>query len=240
MPRSAGPCHNFESLFTYGQVQEMGNDLQVANSQEELKLGWEKIKAAANHWEELMAACKTAMSDLIKACNAGSKGKKSGGAGKKAKAAPKSGAGKKAASMYRIFDLKGGQMIVRYDGPNVPETHDMNFPFIMDKKGVPELLRNLVEGTQSGENQALLKEIAEFKALFAKSDLRYTAGKAQSPFSADVGKLVQTGVESIIENHTFLVPFRVIEKHRSIQFEVGAFGTIRFALTGQRCLPLPL
>lgn len=188
-----------------------------------------------------MAACKTSNNELKKAVD-----NKSASSKKAAKAKPKGkakAAGKaKAKPMYQLFDLAGGPDITEYTSCPLSQEHDMEEPFILKKGALPPFLKSLVEMEVKDGNDAAVNEIKEFKGLFSKSDLRFTAGKAQSPFSSKpVRDAMQKDVESILERFVAFPLgsqppscFGCIGKHRSVQFEVGGSACFRLSLAGER------
>lgn len=242
--RQAGPCHNFENLLTKHEVEELIQQMSHITTQKELNELQTKHKAHIAHWDELMSACRTSATDLKKASEVGPR---KGGAGK-AKAKPKGkakSAGKKAAAMYKIFDLGEGEYIQQYSELPLPASHDVNTPFITQKDVMPDLLKSIVGGSAGADTGAAGKELAEFMELFRKSDLRFTTGKASSGLSQKVQEEIEGALKPMFEVHhepLFLrklqstACFGVIGKHRSLQFESCGFGTLRFCTAGQRNL----
>eukprot|EP00438_Fugacium_kawagutii_P017544 Skav228532 [mRNA] locus=scaffold1887:1225:3868:+ [translate_table: standard] len=238
---SAGPCHNFEKLYTFGQSKNLGDLLQACNSQADLDGAWKQIKSIGGHWEELMAACKTATTDLQKAV--GNKGKKPGGQPKgKAKAKAKSS---KAAPMYQIFDIDLGTDIASFND-KLPDDHDMSRPFILRRAAVPALLKDVHDRTEGNETTKLINELKEFNEIFNKSDIRFTAGKGQCALSVASHDQLKECLKTVASSRTpvFAEPhqtascFGVIGKHRSVQFEVAGIGGYRFADSGSRHIVL--
>ena len=200
-----------------------------------------KAKQVSGHWDELMAACKTSNNELKKAVESKSACSKKAAKGK-AKSKAKAAGKPKAKPMYRIFDIEQGPLITEYTANPLDQEHDMEEPFILKKDGQPPFFKSLVAMEVKDGNDDAVKEIKEFKGLFSKSDLRFTAGKAQSPFSSKtVRDAMHKDMATILEHFTS-VPldsqppscFGCIGKHRSVQFEVGGAACFRLSLTGER------
>ena len=236
--RQAGPCHNFESLYTIIQAENCQDSIQEISNEEELKKFWGKIKAIGSHWDELMAACKTAQTELKKAAEVKGASARKGAA--KAKAKGKASAKGKAKPMYRIFDIQGGVQIKEFN--TLPTAYDMQKPLVLKKDALPELLKAMVDGVEGNGAADVVKDTRQFMELFGKSDLRFTAGKAQSPFSSESRGVLRTTLESFLDCYDvafadIIQPFSCvgcIAKHRSVQFEVSGGGNLRLSLSGER------
>ena len=239
--RTAGPCHNFESLYTFVQAQGLGDGFTKATTEGDIASTWKEIKAVVGHWDELMAACKTASGELNKVI--GGKSKKPAQAKGKAKAKAKGG---KSSSMYKLFDSNKGVVIPTL---GLGQGHalagmSMEHPFIVAKEAAPALLASLISQEKSEDNERLLIEMKDFKEAFAKSDMRFTAGKAQSQLSDGshhrlkgcCGAVMSMANAVFPEPHQKASCFGVIGKHRAVQYEVGAVGGFRFSLAGKSIL----
>ena len=240
IPRQAGPCHNFESLYTLTQAENCSEAIQEISTEDDLKKFWGKIKAITSHWDELMAACKTAQTELKKAAEVkGAAAAKK--AASKAKAKGKAAAKSKVKPMYRIFDLQGGVQIEVHN--TLPTAYDMQKPLILKKDALPAVLKAMADhNVETDTASDVVKDIRKFRELFSKSDLRFTAGKAQSPFSSESRGVLQACLDSFLDCYDVALadsiqPFSCvgcIAKHRSVQFEVGGTGSLRLSLSGER------
>ena len=236
----AGPCHNYEDLLTISQVKAMGDEFQDCRVEDDLQGVWKRARAAMAHWDELLAACRTAAGELKKAAEPG--GNKKGKA--KTKSKPKNKA-VKAQNMYHVFSSGFGNGIPVYEVYPVPESHDLSLPFIIKKTALPEFLGRVVLQLRQGEPSPIpvLDEIESFKKLFKESDIRFTAGKAQSAMK-DQGELVAKELLSALDGKTFLDGrevqptscFGSIEKRRSLQYEIGGSASLRLTVAGCRRL----
>ena len=238
--RQAGPCHNYEALVTLEHAKTLQQDFEDVKSQDDVDAVWKKLKTYGGQWDELMAACKTASAELRKASDAAHGGSK---AKAKGKAKPKPGAkvkGKKGPLMYQVFEADCLSMIPTYDAYPVPDSHNMRFPFILRKSGLPQFLKSIVEKDASEQvAKVALDEVEGFKKLFAQSDLRFTAGKAQSTIKDPNDQVSTAMYEAVVGIERLdLLPlqpvacFGSMEKHRSLQFEVGGLGSLRLSIEG--------
>lgn len=130
----AGPCHNFQSLMTVQEANGFKAEFQSVTSSQSLDTTWKRAKAVFNHWDELLAACRTAVAELKKAVDGMSgdvvraKAKAKGKAKAKAKA--------KNSKMYQIFETSEIEEVKTYDTYPIPESHDMSKPWFA--RDVPE------------------------------------------------------------------------------------------------------
>lgn len=246
-PRKGGPCHNFESLYTVSQAEALSEEFQNVDTQDTLDSCWKKIKIVFNHWDELVASCKTATNELRKASAARSStssGKKPK-AGVKGKAAPKPKA--KPVSLYQLVAAfpDGCQQIAKYDSKELPASHDMQKPCVL--KMLDTVLAHVYKKDKSLEpSKLILEEIDEFSQKFAASDLRFTAGKAQRPLKEHAAKAVAECFLQTVAGHDvadvgrWLPPsaFCTVAAHRSMQYEVNGIGCLRFCFDGSRAWPL--
>ncbi len=237
----AGPCNNFQSLITVQEANGFKAEFQGVSSLQSLETTWKRAKAVFNHWDELLAACRTAVAELKKAVD----GMSGDGGRAKAKAKGKAKAKAKAKNnkMYQIFETSGAEQIQAYDTYPIPESHDMSKPFILT--ALPDMFRKLLAGEVDGDGnetvRAVKKELDGFEEVFRKSDLRFTAGKGQRRLDG-AGANVAESMLSVLANHTVLEVekwqppscFASIEKHRSLQYEAGGFGSLRLTTKGER------
>lgn len=239
----AGPCHNFLSLMTFEEANAFKAEFQSVTSSQSLEATWKQAKAVFNHWDELLAACRTAVAELKKAVDAMSGDTTRAKAKGKAKAKPKAKAEK--TKMYKIFETSEIEEIKKYDTYPIPESHDMSKPFILT--ALPEMFQKLLAGEVDGDDnekvRAVKKDLDGFEEVFRKSDLRFTAGKGQRRLEG-AGANVAESMLSVLANHTVLEvekwqppsSFASIEKHRSLQYEAGGFGSLRLTTKGERAL----
>lgn len=106
-----------------------------------------------------------------------------------------------------------------------------------------KLLAGEVDGDGNETVRAVKKDLDGFEEVFRKSDLRFTAGKGQRRLEG-AGAKVAEPMLSVLAKHTVLEVqkwqppscFASIEKHRSLQYEAGGFGSLRLTTKGERAL----
>ena len=236
MLRAAGPCNNFESLHQILHAVELKAMFDSASTQATLDSTWKSIKAVFNHWDELLQSCRTAVTELKKAVEGKISGKKPKA---RAKSKPKPKA--KAAPMFKAFDAT-------YDADNAiptfdhaaPGDHNMSFPFIVNNP-CGGLLTRIYKGyKEDAEAGPIVKDVQEFQVKFGTSDLRFTAGKAQRSMPEELQTAIGNSLMAVMGNHAVLharkwqppSTFACVKDNRSFQYEVGAFGCLRFCLQG--------
>ena len=237
--RQAGPCHNYEALVTLESAKALQQDFEDVKCQDDVDAIWKKLKTYGGQWDELMAACKTANGELRKATDGASGGSKSKGK-PKAKPGGKPKGKKGTPLMYQVFEADCLSMIPIYETYPVPDSHNMKLPFILKKTALPTFLQSIVQKDASLQSaKAALEEVESFKKLFAQSDLRFTAGKAQSTIKDPNGEVSIAMYEAVVGIERLdLLPlqpvacFGSMEKHRSLQFEVGGLGSLRLSIQG--------
>lgn len=223
----------------------MKDNFEAVSAAQELEAAWQQAKKVFGQWDELLAACRTATTELKRASE-----EKGGRAKAKAKAGGKSAAKSKAnkTKMYQIFEVGGSAEAIQvYDTLPVPDSHDMSKPFIL--KGMPPLLDSLLsEGEPAGVNadaaKGIKNELSSFDEKFRRSDMRFTAGKAQRKMDESNAKALADSLFAMFSNHVVMdlgkwqppSCFASIEKHRGLQFEVGGLPCLRFCWKGTRSL----
>ena len=240
--RTSAPCHNFRALITVTAARTLNEQFQGVKSAAELDLAWKSVRQVFAHWDELMGAYKTATTELKRAIDSQGPAK----AKAKGKAKAKAGAKNKGSKMYEVFGAgsSAATPIAKYDTWRVPAEHDMSKPFLLET--APPLLKNVLGDGGDDVVAGVRNELSTFESKFSKSDLRFTAGKAQRRMDEKSGAALAECASSLLSNHTVLDVgkwqppscYATIQKHRSLQYEVGGFASLRFCCKGERIMAL--
>ncbi|CAK9051345.1 Uncharacterized protein SCF082_LOCUS28197 [Durusdinium trenchii] len=222
---TSAPCHNFRALITVTAARTLNEQFQGVKSAAELDLAWKSVRQVFAHWDELMGAYKTATTELKRAIDSQGPAK----AKAKGKAKAKAGAKNKGSRMYEVFGAgsSAATPIAKYDTWPVPAEHDMSKPFLLET--APPLLKNVLGDGGDDVVAGVRNELSTFESKFSKSDLRFTAGKAQRRMDEKSGAALAECASSLLSNHTVLDVgkwqppscYATIQKHRSLQYEVG-------------------
>ena len=165
----------------------------------------------------------------------------------KAKAKAK-GRAARATSMYEVFSYDKSTAIDVYDVCPLSADRVMDTPFILT--AVPSIMEKLLAlkepSADAPDATKVYQELTSFHEKFAKSDLRFTTGKAQRPMKEAVGQVVSTALRGSLSGHEvvdaghWLPPscYATIGKHRAIQYEVSGISNLRFCYNGERLLPV--
>ena len=169
---AAGPCQGFRKLKT---IQEVLNDVGAVvsvSSEDDLKERQQYLRTAANHWEELLASCKTALSELKRVSQ-----KKT----QQPKPKAKRSAGNKAAGRSLGQGDDGAYAILE-----MPD----ELPSVLEPGGnMTPRTPVLGQGMKLGE--ALTAAITQFADDFKKSDLRVMSGRAAQPLPKDLQEIAR-------------------------------------------------
>eukprot|EP00439_Symbiodinium_sp_Y106_P047100 s97_g6.t1 len=206
---AAGPCSNFQELVTLAAFDEM-KILADARKEDDIALAMKKVKCFSQHWDELVASCKTATSELKRATASASRDQSARTqAMTKAKGKAKARAAKEGSHAFQIFDILPHFDLCDVEaGLEMDGKHDMSQPwlFCWDEEDLPEdvsLLLKLVPLTDAKKNlketdkplPSLLEEVEAFEKLFQKSDLRLVAGKGQQSCKETTAQFVRPSGE---------------------------------------------
>ncbi|CAJ1358212.1 unnamed protein product, partial [Effrenium voratum] len=152
-----------------------------------------------------------------------------------AKAKAKGKAGKATApAMYQIFGAAGAPNIKVFHTCPISSDHDMATPFI--SACPPDLIASVFKMNPADVDAApILADLEDFQKKLG-SDLRFAAGKAQRPVPEGVSKKLGAVMLSMLNGMELLEvgkwqplsTFATIKGHRSLQYEAGGFGTLRF------------
>ncbi|CAE7688765.1 unnamed protein product, partial [Symbiodinium sp. KB8] len=191
---AAGPCSNFQDLVTLAAFDEM-KILADVRKEDDIALAMKKFQRFSQHWDELVASCKTATSELKRATASANRDQNARTqAMAKAKGKAKAKAAKEGNHAFQLFDILPHYDFCDVDaGAQVDEKHDMSQPWLFCwdcEEDLPEdasLLLKLVPFSDAKKNlketdkplPSLVEEVAAFEKLFEKSDLRLVAGKGQ-------------------------------------------------------------
>ncbi|CAK9032127.1 Uncharacterized protein SCF082_LOCUS19933, partial [Durusdinium trenchii] len=184
------------------QAEELKAKFNSVTAQEELNATWKEANRIMCHWEELLSACRTAVSELKRATEVKSQGQ--GGRGKNAKAKAKAkGRAARATSMYEVFSYDKSTAIDVYDVCPLSADRVMDTPFILT--AVPSIMEKLLAlkepSADAPDATKVYQELTSFHEKFARSDLRFTTGKAQRPMKEAVGQVVSTALRGSLSGH---------------------------------------
>ena len=197
----AGPCNNYESLYTLEQFAKLSFD--DVKSSEELTQKWKAFKDLTSHWEELLSSCKTAVVELKKASKTSKPAPKKKGNGK---AKAKSKASKDTCEgAFQIFDFDFVSSLSEQihhipKHQKMSEEVDFSKPFILTPiSALCHLLKDRQELQDEANKDmlALKDELEKFEKTFAQSDLRFVAGKAQQPVQEVAEGIIRSGASNI-------------------------------------------
>ncbi|CAE7277427.1 unnamed protein product [Symbiodinium sp. CCMP2592] len=215
---AAGPCSNFKELVTLSGFDGM-KLLADARTEADIVLALKQVKAFSQHWDELIASCKTATGELKRATASANRdqGARSQAMGRaKGKAAAKAKATKEGNHAFQIFDILPHFDLCDVDGgPHMDKDHNLSQPwlFTWDVEDLPEdacPLLKLVPLKDAKKNltetdkplPSLVEEIEAFERSFKKRDLRLVAGKGQQSCKETTAQAVRTHLLGLFPKNT--------------------------------------
>ena len=209
---TAGPCCNYTELVALQQFNEMKHLANIQTA-EDIDACMKKVKSIVQHWDELIASCKTATAELKRATTSATRnqeGRKEALSNARGKAKASAAKRKKEdASAFQILDMMKYFEFCEVDaGAVMHPQHDMSHPWLFAWRDEEHLefpcallkLVSLPDGnapqldeTQDKILMAVQKEVEAFEQTFRKSDLRVVAGKGQQPCGELTSEFVRTG-----------------------------------------------
>ena len=174
---AAGPCNGFESLRTLQSVEKDAEMLTALADRSEQESWNSWLKECTDHWEELLASCRVALTELKRNSKVKANPKSKANASPKKAKGKGAGKGKTQDDVYAIFKCAdrqdhGGCQYLR----KLVETEE----FTSDRLGTP--LLGDVDSTIM-ENLEYNAALQNFMEEFRKSDTRFLSGRALLPLA---------------------------------------------------------